>query len=59
MKCSEKSANAFLARILAGYDVGSVPRFETTSAAVYGRLTLAKRGSYTGVTRVNAIEKES
>ena len=26
--------------------MGSVPRFETTSAAVYGRFTLAKRGLY-------------
>jgi hypothetical protein len=59
LKCSEKSANAFFARRLAGYDIGSVPRFETTSAAVYGRLTLAKRGFYKGVTRVNIIEKKT
>ena len=59
MKCSEKSANAFLARALAGYDTGSVPRFETTSAAVYVRLTLAKRGFYKGVTRVNVMEKKT
>lgn len=59
LKCSEKSANAFLARVLAGYDIRSVPRFETTSAAVYGRLTLAKRGFYKGVTRVKVTEKEN
>jgi len=51
--------NAFLARILAGYDIESVPRFEMTSAAVYGRLTLAKRGFYKGVTRVNVMEKKT
>lgn len=45
--------------MLAGYDIGSVPRFETTSAAVYGRLTLAKRGFYKGVTRVNIMEKKT
>jgi hypothetical protein len=44
LKCSEKSAKAFLATTLAGYDIGNVPRFETTSAAVYGLLTRAKRG---------------
>jgi hypothetical protein len=47
-----------LASISAGYDIGSVPRFETTSAAVYGRLTLAKRGFYKGVTRVNVVERK-
>ena len=28
--------------------MGSVPRFETTSAAVYGRFVFAKRGLYKG-----------
>lgn len=32
--------------------MGSVPRFETTSAAVYGRVTRAKRGLYRGATVV-------
>jgi hypothetical protein len=44
-------------RYWAGYNIGSVPRFETTSAAAYGRLTLAKRGFYKGVTRVNDREE--
>lgn len=48
-----------MATILAGYDIGSVPRFEATSAAAYGRLTLAKRGFYKGVTRVKVMEKKT
>ena len=39
---------AFFATTLAGYDIESVPRFETTSAAVYSRLTRAKRGLWRG-----------
>lgn len=47
-----------MATTLAGYSIGSVPRFETTSAAVYGRFTRAKRGVYRGVTRVDVSEIE-
>jgi hypothetical protein len=50
LKCPEKSVKAFLATRLAGYDIWSVPRFETTSAGVYGRFTRAKRGLYREVT---------
>jgi hypothetical protein len=49
---------AFFATTLAGYDIESVPRFETTSAAVYGRLTRAKRGLYRGVAGVRVTLKE-
>jgi hypothetical protein len=49
---------AFFATTLAGYDIGRVPRFETTSAAVYGRLTRAKRGLYRGVMGVKATVNE-
>jgi len=42
--CSLSNAKSFLPCTLEGYWMGRVPRFETTSAAVYGRLTRANRG---------------
>jgi len=42
--CSLSKAKSFLPSTLEGYWMGRVPRFETTSAAVYGRVTRANRG---------------
>lgn len=44
LACSLSVVQSFLAKTFDGYWIEMVPRLATTSAAVYGRFTRAKRG---------------